>query len=200
MASLRAHRGMAEGRSERDEADDEDAPTCVVGKALERTGDGRSRWRGRAVPCGRPKGMLVSSPRATPERWRQHRVGDDEEGPPRTAVPAATGPTIDAKCRRFHIGVPDGICQRMANRGEDKAVVEDPGRDRVIVHDGLPRFGTLRRDNTPTPACVCMIYIGSTRLLLELYWRRKRVERLLLGLMSECVCGGVRAWPDVRAA
>ena len=40
----------------------------------------------------------------------------------------------------------------------------------------LPRFGALRRDNTPTPAClnIYAVYMsGSTKLLLKLYYRRQ---------------------------
>ena len=60
-------------------------------------------------------------------------------------------------------------CHGVANRGESKAAVEDPGRDRVVARGGLPRFEALRRDNTPTPAYLYICVISGTWLLLELY-------------------------------
>ena len=38
-----------------------------------------------------------------------------------------------------------------------------------VVRASLPRFGALRRDNTPTPACLSVSGISGTELLLELY-------------------------------
>ena len=46
-----------------------------------------------------------------------------------------------------------------------------PGAGMRVARGGLPSFGALRRDNTPTVACLSVSGISGTELLLELYLR-----------------------------
>ena len=51
-------------------------------------------------------------------------------------------------------------------------------------HSEVPRFGALRRDKTPTPACLNYRRTYGTELLLELFWGE---ERRALALSHVCV-------------
>ena len=46
-----------------------------------------------------------------------------------------------------------------------------PGAGMRVARGGLPSFGALRRDNTPTAACLSVSGISGIELLLELYLR-----------------------------
>ena len=61
--------------------------------------------------------------------------------------------------------MPQGLSVRV------RLVLIGPGAGMRVARASLPRFGALRRDNTPTPACLCICSISGTELLLELFLR-----------------------------
>ena len=60
-----------------------------------------------------------------------------------------------------HGGVQDDICHKVASC-EGKTLPEYPGTGMRVARASLPRFGALRRDNTPTPACLSISGISGT--------------------------------------
>ena len=77
--------------------------------------------------------------------------------------------------------MPQGLSVRV------RLLLIGPGAGVRVAHGGLPRFGALRRDNTPTPACLSIsgVYIGQYMVLLELYWEAgERKASSLLPLLS----------------
>ena len=63
--------------------------------------------------------------------------------------------------------MPQGLSVRV------RLLLIGPGAGMRVARTSLPRFGALRRDNTPTPACLSIsgVYIGQYTVLLELYLR-----------------------------
>ena len=61
--------------------------------------------------------------------------------------------------------MPQGLSVRV------RLLLIGPGAGMRVARASLPRFGALRRDNTPTPACLRICSISGTELLLELYLR-----------------------------
>ena len=59
--------------------------------------------------------------------------------------------------------MPQGLSVRV------RLLLIGPGAGMRVARASLPRFGALRRDNTPTPACLSIYSISGTELLLELY-------------------------------
>ena len=61
--------------------------------------------------------------------------------------------------------MPQGLSVRV------RLLLIGPGAGMRVALSSLPRFGALRRDNTPTPACLYVCGISQYRVLLELYLR-----------------------------
>ena len=59
--------------------------------------------------------------------------------------------------------MPQGLSVRV------RLLLIGPGVGMRVARASLPRSGALRRDNTPTPACLSICGISGTELLLELY-------------------------------
>ena len=59
--------------------------------------------------------------------------------------------------------MPQGLSVRV------RLLLIGPGAGMRVACASLPRFGALRRDNTPTPECLSICSISGTELLLELY-------------------------------
>ena len=56
-----------------------------------------------------------------------------------------------------------------------------------VARASLPRFGALRRDNTPSPA-ECSWMIDSTMLLLELYGGGRKLAKAWAAPSLRCCC------------
>ena len=53
--------------------------------------------------------------------------------------------------------MPQGLCVRV------RLLLIGPGASKRVARASLPRFGALRRDNTPTPACLSIYIWGVHR-------------------------------------
>ena len=60
-------------------------------------------------------------------------------------------------------GVGCDICQGMAYHVRARLLLKYPGTGMRVARASLPRFGALRRDNTPTPACLSIYIWGVDR-------------------------------------
>ena len=82
--------------------------------------------------------------------------------------------------------IPQGLSVRV------RLLLIGPRAGMRVTHASLPRFRALRRDNTPTPACLS---ISGTGLLLELYLRSVPLASgLVYAYEHKCVLG--RGWMD----
>src|SRR4051812_11326669 len=97
---------------------------------------------------------------------------DDEEDPVRirTPVDASVCPTVGANCHRIVTTDAIGMAKE---RGRLEGELCRWCRNRVghkhgEGHHDVPRFGALRRDNTPTPAC--LLYINDLTSYNQCSW------------------------------
>ena len=74
--------------------------------------------------------------------------------------------------------MPQGLSVRV------RLLLIGPGAGMREAHANLPRFGALRRDNTPTPACLCIYIWGVHRAV-------QSAPRAVSGGSAMCI------WPHI---
>ena len=121
------------------------------------------------------------------------RSPESMKGPVWNISPARTSscPTVGANCRGGRtadamrwLKIRAGSRELVGSRGE----VGMSGRG---TRD-IPRFGALRRDNTPSPA-ECGLCVNDTGLLLELFWGGRQARAQAVPPLCYCSCLSARS-------
>ena len=103
-------------------------------------------------------------------------------------LPASSSscPTVGANCRGGRTADAKGWLKR---GGGSRALVGSRGEVGMSGRGtpDIPRFGALRRDNTPSPA-ECSWMIDSTMLLLELYGGGRKLAKAWAAPSLRCCC------------
>src|SRR3954471_10208462 len=91
----------------------------------------------------------------SPEAKRTH---DEDDGPVqiRTPVDASACPTVGANCRRSVTTDAMGMAKERDKTEVDVDGTGSDNGDNTVRHRDVPKFGALRRDNTPSPTELTM--------------------------------------------